>query len=1318
MNHHEEQHIEKLIDAESFHLWKFEITIYLKSHGLGEITNGEAKTEGKLDEQKDAKGQKIILQTIDKKLKSHILYCKSAREMYRKLCDLFEGSESRNKSKLLQEFFNYKYNKQTVNQLVTGIENLAVRLNNLGHKIDDDLIMSKILTCLPERFKYFATAWESTPNNEKTLINLTNRLLLEETRNSNCEEEIAFKAVNNKKCFKCNKTGHFQSQCKVCNICKKSNHQEKDCRFKNKNKQCSICKKTNHVEQNCFFRNKNNKKENKDTALLTNETANKNNKLKFIVDSGSTSHMTNNINILSKYEEQPSQISVANNDTIQSQGAGTVQGMNCQLLKTLYVPDLAQNLLSVNSVTNNNGTVLFTQNNVKIYKKGQLVLKGEKENGLYYININQDNHENTLFLAKEKGTALEWHRRLGHPGKDILEILPNMADGILLEGNKRIEQCEICIKAKQTRLPFTSERKRAERPLQIIHTDICGPFDKLTHDGNRYFITILDDYSHITKTYLMKHKNEAFTILKEYIEEKERKKNEKVSCIRCDNGGEYRSNELKTWCSNKGIKLDYTIPYTPQLNGKAERLNRTILEKVRALLFDSNMKDEMWGEAVYCATYLLNRLPSKTLNNKTPYEMWYKTKPDISNIQVFGCTVYAKQLGPVRKLDPRSKRLTMIGYANNGYRLWNNEKKRVEIHRDIIIFNENKEDKIKSNEENKIIQSIINTEENTINTEENIINIEENIINIEEDIINTEEDIIITEENIINIEENIINTEENVINVEEDIINTEEENLNLRRPVQHIEEQNIDIPNTEPGIRRSKRTTKIPEKLKDYVLLTYKEATTGEEKENWEKAIDSEKESLKKNKTWSLVDISEAGSKKILTNKWVFRVKDDGTYKARLVVRGFEQRGIDFDEIYSPVVSQSALKSLFAIAASKNSEIVTFDVKTAFLYGELDDDIYMCIPDGYDKEPNKICKLNKALYGLKQAPITWNKTFTKTMLKLGLIPTKTDRCVFTNTSKSVIIAIYVDDGLAISTNKTELDNILNCLELQFQIKIFKNPKNFVGLEICKDDTGISLKQETYIQNLLKNFNMIDAKPTSIPCNINKETDAQTNMSSQQINFPYRECVGGLLYLSTRTRPDIAEAVNKASRKIENPSQTDVIAVKKILRYLAGTRDKGIKYLKGGNINMLNAYCDSDYANDVTTRRSTTGFVIMFSNGPISWCSKRQPIVTLSSTEAEYIAAADCCKETLYLKSLLCELLHCKINITLNIDNQSSIQLIKTGSFNKRSKHIDVRYYFIHEHFIKGNIIVNYCPTDQQVADIFTKPLGKVKFEAHCNRLIQ
>lgn len=335
----EEQNIEKLTNAESFHLWKFEISVYLKAHGLVDVAIHTAKPDDTKDKDtiKDAKAQKIILQTIDKKLKCHIMSCKTANEMFTKLCRIFEGSESRNKSNLLQEFFNYKYDKsQTLNQLIIGIENLAMRLNNLGHKMDDELIMSKILTCLPDMYKYFATAWESTPAEEKNLINLTNRLLLEESRCTNQHlEHIALKVTSNKKCFKCNKIGHLKSQCRACNICKRTNHLEKDCKYKNKIKQCSICKKTNHSEQNCFFRNKNNKYENTDKALmaLSNQTEYK--KTTFIVDSGSTSHMTNNINILSKFQQQQSKVSVANNETILSQGCGTVQCTNCDLTQTL-----------------------------------------------------------------------------------------------------------------------------------------------------------------------------------------------------------------------------------------------------------------------------------------------------------------------------------------------------------------------------------------------------------------------------------------------------------------------------------------------------------------------------------------------------------------------------------------------------------------------------------------------------------------------------------------------------------------------------------------------------------------------------------------------------------------------------------------------------------------------------------------------------------------------------------------------------------------------------------------------------------------------
>lgn len=275
-----------------------------------------------------------------------------------------------------------------------------------------------------------------------------------------------------------------------------------------------------------------------------------------------------------------------------------------------------------------------------------------------------------ISLITNTDESINWHRRLGHPSNKVLEKLPKLVEGIAINDIKYTEEhCETCILSKQTRIPFNTIRNRATRPLQLIHTDVCGQITE-TYDGNKYILTILDDYTHFTKIYLLKFKKEVTEYIKHYVEESERELKEKVSMIRCDNGGEYTNHELKEWCKLNGIKLDYTIPYTPQLNGKSERLNRTLLEKTRALLFDSKLGDEMWGEAMYCATYLLNRLPTESLkNNTTPYEMWHGRKPNISNIQKFGSKVFAKQLHNVKKLDPRSKKLVMVGYTNNGYRL-------------------------------------------------------------------------------------------------------------------------------------------------------------------------------------------------------------------------------------------------------------------------------------------------------------------------------------------------------------------------------------------------------------------------------------------------------------------------------------------------------------------------------------------------------------------------------------------------------------------------------------------------------------------------
>nr|XP_034827804.1 secreted RxLR effector protein 161-like [Maniola hyperantus] len=243
--------------------------------------------------------------------------------------------------------------------------------------------------------------------------------------------------------------------------------------------------------------------------------------------------------------------------------------------------------------------------------------------------------------------------------------------------------------------------------------------------------------------------------------------------------------------------------------------------------------------------------------------------------------------------------------------------------------------------------------------------------------------------------------------------------------------------------------------------------------------------------------------------------------------------------------------------------------------------------------------------------------------------------------------------------------------------------------------------------------MMETKISQIPIESSKVIESPKNTK-----FPYRELLGSLTYISNKTRPDISFAVNYCSRKVENPTDQDVHNLKQILKYLKGSKEKGLIYKKEKQDIELTAYCDSDYAGDSETRRSTTGYIIFLSNCPVTWCTRRQPIVALSSTEAEYIAAAECCKELLYLKSVIQELLDLtSVKVTVFIDNQSAIRLIENGVINRRSKHIDVRFKFIHEKVKNSDLMIKYCPTSEQTADIFTKVLTRIKFNYHANKIV-
>ena len=415
------------------------------------------------------------------------------------------------------------------------------------------------------------------------------------------------------------------------------------------------------------------------------------------VDSGCTGHLSKDSDIMHKLKPASVNIQTAKKgDALASPFSGDIYADNCELKNVNYVPGLTKNLLSVGQATSGGETtVIFTEDKV-MFIKGQvkvpenlILLEGVKDANLYTVKLkcSLPKIKHALYTETDLNEFITWHRKMGHLGIHNLIKLQTLCTGvkfnISIEDHKLV--CTVCAESNAIKQPHNTVRERASRPLELLHTDV-GTVSPDTYDNKGYFLVILDDYTHFCAVYLMNHKSESSHFLKTFITKYETQMQNKTSTTRCVNGGEFIGNDFKSWCENKGITLDYTIPYCPQLNGKGERIIRTLMGRTRALLNDSELPKEMWGEALRTAAYLTNRSPTKTLN-RLPIEMWTDKPQDLSNIQMFGTIAYAKNNAYVKKLDNRAKPTVFVGYCPHGYRLWDPLKQRVILARDVTFTN-------------------------------------------------------------------------------------------------------------------------------------------------------------------------------------------------------------------------------------------------------------------------------------------------------------------------------------------------------------------------------------------------------------------------------------------------------------------------------------------------------------------------------------------------------------------------------------------------------------------------------------------------------
>lgn len=488
--------------------------------------------------------------------------------------------------------------------------------------------------------------------------------------------------------------------------------------------------------------------------------------------------------------------------------------------------------------------------------------------------------------------------------------------------------------------------------------------------------------------------------------------------------------------------------------------------------------------------------------------------------------------------------------------------------------------------------------------------------------------------------------------------------------------------------------------------------------------MDHEYRSLNENKTWTLVNRPK--DKKVLSNRWVFKTKfnqrgEIGKYKARLVVRGHTQeKGTDYEKVFAPVARLETIRTLFAASVNEEMHVHQMDVVSAYLEGELSEEIYMEQPEMYIQrgKESRVCKLTKPLYGLKQSGREWYKKFDKFITENGGRRTSADPCVyvFDEDDDRVIVIIYVDDLLIASKKIEKLEHIKSKLKSRLKMVDLGRAHDILGINIERNGETriIKLSQKKYVEKLIAEFNVENAKIAPTPLEpsvkITKEMCPNSEEEREEMrNRPYRELVGGLIYLANATCPDIAFAANTLSRFCSNPGRTHWQLAKRVLRYLKGTSHYGIRYVKNGE--NLTAYKDSDWAGDIDDRKSCTGNIVVLANGPISWKSEKQASVALSTMEAEYAALVEVSREIVYLKRLLMHMgfeKYVKDSIRIYCDNQSVIELSKNAVFHKQSKHIDISYHFTRELVENKEILINYLNTESMIADMLTKSLSKIK----------
>ena len=1145
-----------------------------------------------------------------------------------------------------------------------------------------------------------------------------NRNLNKNTGKKSREEEanmVETKKVEKRKCFNCNKTGHISRDCKAPKKDTKKSYEDKK---KDKKSNEDFVFSVVCGDETC-------------TEVEVENCANTiegENSIVWILDSGCSRNFTGNPRLLGPDAKgAETRLILPDGTRAKSTRRGSI-AMTTEVKGIInrvtvenveYVPGFKRNLLSYVNLERKGIRLVYEGNKrylvrtatdtkvAEVQSEGDiLTVHGELSGAMANANLvcSVIESQEHVTEAAHEDTLFNWHKRLGHQSYEAIEVLASKpGSGIKLTDTKK-PHCLTCSEGKQTKnrqsKKDTGENSPIDRIGGVICSDLKGPITPADREKNRYLVNFIDHKTNYCRIFLAKTKDEAAKKFMHFVGHFERRFDCKIQVLRTDGGGEYVNVDL--FCEKTGIARQRTEADNPASNGKAERMHRTVLNMARCMIFNCKLPMHFWGDAVKYAAYVLNRSPCKSNPRRmSPLEMLEGKPPSLTNVVIFGspCMVYRSP--GKNSLKKRSQRALVLGVSEEvkGYRVY------LMVDKKVITTQHVKHIDTLSSAQNF---SLLSTDADAVDQ-------------------GTDQPL---DHHVTDGSAGGANQRSTAAPAEVSRMATRP--ADKRKKSKRAEGSYIvELDDEDAYLNEDENEDAVVEcnAVEGIDPPNYSAAMKTPEADKWKIAIENELKSLRDNRTWVVVDKPE--NVKPLQSRLVFKLKLNANggverYKARLVARGDQQiEGVNYQETFSPVMDMATVRVIFAFGVIWGNPPRHGDIPVAYTRAspEEDLDIYMYPPQGMQLTADEaasggrkpVLKLTKNIYGLKQAGRLWNQMLDQKLRALKYKQSSVDTCLYYKFIKSTIIlvGVYVDDLLVTSNNAALVDEFFEDMKA-FDVKDLGVVEQFLGLKVEHETgAGYILSQQTMVTKLIKSFGMQDSKPVNTPTTEADPLDEDSELLSPEETAQFRTMAGGLLWITRCSRPDIAYAVHKMTRRTHAPRVCDMKMGKRILRYLNGSSAYRLKVMKDaeGTPLQIQVYTDADWAGEAKDRKSINAALTFLNGMIISWTCNKQTAVALSTMESEFVSAARGVQDALACFHILEELKQSvELPFSLFMDNQAAITSVMNESSSSKTKHVDIRHKFIKDYYQKGYLMPKYVPTTNMKADILTKNMPGPTFE--------